>query len=107
MATLAEPLVGREMELERLDGLLARAAAGQPQLAVVAGEPGIGKTRLLAELSARAAERGDLVLKGRGLEFERDLPFALPADRSRQGCRRQQRGGEAHPLHPREEAHVK
>ena len=39
------------------------------------GEPGIGKTRLLAELARRAEGRGHLVLAGRASELERDLPF--------------------------------
>ena len=41
------------------------------------GEPGIGKTRLLAELQARAHGLRHLVLGGRAAEFERDLPFGL------------------------------
>ncbi len=45
-----------------------------------AGEPGIGKSRLLAELAARADERGFLVLEGRAAEFEDDLPFGAFVD---------------------------
>ncbi len=41
----------------------------------VTGEPGIGKTRLLAEVAERARQRGHLVLPGRAAEIERDLPF--------------------------------
>ena len=44
------------------------------------GEPGIGKSRLLAELGARADARGMLVLSGSASEFERDLPFWLFVD---------------------------
>ena len=44
------------------------------------GEPGIGKTRLLAELARRAEERGHLVLSGRAAELERDLPFWVFVD---------------------------
>jgi DNA-binding CsgD family transcriptional regulator len=46
----------------------------------LAGEPGIGKTRLLGELCGRADEHGHLVLNGRGAEFERELPFGAFAD---------------------------
>jgi ATP/maltotriose-dependent transcriptional regulator MalT len=46
----------------------------------VEGEPGIGKTRLLAELRRQAGERGHLVLAGSAEEFERDIPFAVWAD---------------------------
>ncbi len=44
------------------------------------GEPGIGKTRLLAELAARADARGHLVLSGSASELERDLPFWVFVD---------------------------
>src|SRR5919108_2524833 len=80
MATAAEPLDGRDVELERLDGVLAALAAGSPRVVALAGEPGIGKTRLLSELAARADAQGCLALEGRGLEFERELPFSLFVD---------------------------
>ena len=48
------PLVGREVELARLEGLLAEASAGNRRIVFVTGEPGIGKTRLIDELSQRA-----------------------------------------------------
>ena len=41
--------VGRSGELETLGGLLDRTLAGEGQLALIEGEAGIGKTRLLAE----------------------------------------------------------
>jgi ATP/maltotriose-dependent transcriptional regulator MalT len=44
------------------------------------GEPGIGKTRLLEELAARAELRGHLVLAGSASELERDLPFSVFVD---------------------------
>ena len=43
----------------------------------VEGEPGIGKTRLLAELQARAEEHGHLALMGTAAEFEQDVPFGV------------------------------
>ena len=44
------------------------------------GEAGIGKTRLLRELAARAEQRGDLVLSGSASELERNLPFSVFVD---------------------------
>ena len=44
------------------------------------GEPGIGKTRLLGELGARADSRGWLVLAGSAAELEGELPFAVFVD---------------------------
>jgi DNA-binding CsgD family transcriptional regulator len=67
-------IVGREAELERVDWMLDDLQSGVT--VSVEGEPGIGKTRLLAELAARAEERHFLVLEGRASEGEGDVPFA-------------------------------
>src|SRR5207244_10628519 len=56
--------VGRERELDALRGGLERSVAGRGSVFMVVGEPGIGKTTLLDEFSARV--RSDfLVLWGR------------------------------------------
>jgi len=52
------PLVGRKAEWARLLTAWRAAAAGQPQLALIAGEAGIGKTRLAEELCAWVARQG-------------------------------------------------
>jgi class 3 adenylate cyclase len=57
--------VGRESQLERLDELWKEATAGKRRVALLAGEPGVGKTRLAAELAMRAHEEGAVVLAGR------------------------------------------
>ena len=57
-------LVGREDEWNQLQTAWARAAAGRRQLALVAGEPGIGKTRLVTEF-ARSVGPTATVLLGR------------------------------------------
>jgi predicted ATPase len=75
-----DTLVGRAGELAELERGLDRAASGDPWFVQVVWEPGIGKTRLLAELGLRAEERGWLVLDGRAAEFERDVPFGLMVD---------------------------
>jgi hypothetical protein len=81
--TSAEPrsgFVGRGWELgcasEALDAIEGGSARG---LAVV-GEPGIGKTRLLTEVTALAERRDQIVFSGRAAEFERDLPFGVFVD---------------------------
>ena len=73
-------LVGRDAELEVLARALAGAEQDGPCVLAIRGEPGIGKSRLLAELAARAAGRGHAVLAGRAGELERDLPFAVLAE---------------------------
>ena len=57
--------VGRERELAELLGALEDALAGRGRLVLVAGEPGIGKSRLADELIRRARARGARVLVGR------------------------------------------
>ncbi|HSK16825.1 MAG TPA: AAA family ATPase, partial [Gaiellaceae bacterium] len=80
MAEQAPRLVGRTEELALVDRALAEAGAGGPALLQVSGEPGIGKTRLLAELARRAEEGDRLVLSGRASELERDLPYWIFVD---------------------------
>ena len=52
------PFVGREAELSALTGALAATVMGQVRVVGLAGEAGIGKTRLAEEFSGRAAEAG-------------------------------------------------
>jgi class 3 adenylate cyclase/tetratricopeptide (TPR) repeat protein len=70
------PLVGREAEMERLSGRLAEAAVGGGGLAMILGEPGIGKTRLMDELSEQAWRDGAFVLRGGCFEAEWSPPYA-------------------------------
>jgi DNA-binding NarL/FixJ family response regulator/tetratricopeptide (TPR) repeat protein len=79
-AVLAEHLVGRADELGSIDEVLAALGRGRPGVIELAGEPGIGKTRLLRELAARAEASGQLVLAGSASELERDLPFSVFVD---------------------------
>ena len=51
----AGPIIGRESELEQFDEALASLGATSSACIAVEGEPGIGKTRLLAEVRLRAA----------------------------------------------------
>jgi DNA-binding SARP family transcriptional activator len=59
------PFVGRARELATLRSLLALTEEGDGgQVALISGEAGSGKTRLVRELAREAAERGTLVLFG-------------------------------------------
>src|SRR4051812_20687788 len=80
MALLSEHLVGRAEELGAFNRLLAALDSGEGAAVALVGEPGIGKTRLLAELVARSDARGHLVLNGSASELERDLPFWVFVD---------------------------
>jgi DNA-binding CsgD family transcriptional regulator len=73
----SQRLVGRSLELAQLQAALADAAAGQPSLAFVVGESGVGKSRLVAELAARATGDGARVLSGDCVELgEGELAYA-------------------------------
>lgn len=75
------PCVGRDAELEAVaEAVRALERDGEAAIIEVAGEPGMGKTRLLRELAAVAAAHGHLVLTGRAAAFEADLPFGVFVD---------------------------
>ena len=64
------PFVGRERELEQLRGWWQRAAKGKGGVALIAGEVGLGKTRLAAELTREAEREGARVLLGSTTHIE-------------------------------------
>ena len=67
-------LYGRDAERERLGALLDGVRAGHSGVLVLCGDPGVGKSVLLAEL---AGEAGDMqVLRATGVEAESELAFA-------------------------------
>ncbi len=66
-------LVGREGEIRALRDAWHRAAGGQPELMMIVGEAGIGKTALAEFFAAEAAEDGGTVLRTRCYETERSL----------------------------------
>src|SRR5688572_10754919 len=80
MTTIGDHLVGRTAEMAAVDDALGVVRGGSTGCLVVEGEPGIGKTRMLAELAGRADARGCTVLAGSAYELERDLPFWVFVD---------------------------
>jgi DNA-binding CsgD family transcriptional regulator/Mrp family chromosome partitioning ATPase len=79
--------VGRAAELDRMRKLLGDAQAGQPVVMLVSGDAGVGKTRLISELAADAAERGFAVLSGRCAELADTVPYLPLADAVRGAAR--------------------
>jgi DNA-binding CsgD family transcriptional regulator len=70
-------LVGRDQELSLLLELVRRASEGAGGAALVLGEAGIGKSRLVSEFGRRAGEQGALVLVGECVDLaEAELPYA-------------------------------
>ena len=72
-------LPGRADEVARIERLLDGARSGRSAALIICGEPGIGKTALLAEVAASAAA-GFTVLRAQPLETESELPFAGLSD---------------------------
>ena len=68
-------LVGRDAELSRLRALIGPGQEAGPVL-VVLGDPGMGKTVLLADVAQRASSAGLQVLPVNGRESEAALEFA-------------------------------
>src|SRR5579859_6993704 len=72
---LCRELIGRERELQELREVLHVAATGQPQLMLLAGEAGLGKTKVCrAFVQASQAEKA-LVLFGQAIPQDSALPF--------------------------------
>ena len=69
-------LLGRERDIAELDEALGLAAQGTPQVVLVGGDAGIGKTTLVADLERRAAELGFTVATGHCLDLEAGISFA-------------------------------
>ena len=72
---LSPILIGRERELGVLEDTLLTASRGDARVALIAGEAGMGKTRLADELISRARKIGFEVLTGACSEAELSLPY--------------------------------
>lgn len=68
-------LIGREAELTRLEDALLRACRGEGSVVVLAGEAGMGKSRLATELAHRAQTLGAAVMQGSCSEADLALPY--------------------------------
>jgi predicted ATPase len=73
---IAAPLVGRRKELSQLTRALRVSGRGAGRCLLLGGESGVGKTRLIEEMRARALVRGALALSGRA-EEERAAPYSV------------------------------
>jgi len=76
----AAKLIGRSDEFGSLRALWHNAAAGNPSLVLVGGDPGVGKTRLVGELAALAKLQGAVVASTQCFGSSRRLALSAVAD---------------------------
>jgi hypothetical protein len=69
-------LYGRRTECQALDRLIAEVGAGQSQVLILRGDPGVGKTMLLDYLAGQASASGFRVARATGVQSEMKLAFA-------------------------------
>lgn len=69
-------LIGRTSERDALYQLIERTRSGQGQIALVSGEAGIGKSRLIAEAKAFASAQNFLLLQGNCFQMDSSYPYA-------------------------------
>ncbi|MEV4788828.1 AAA family ATPase [Streptomyces tuirus] len=75
-ASSATPVVGRDAELKRLSGVLDRARGGEARAVLIAGDAGVGKTRVLDEVGSKAAATGMTVVTGHCVDLgDVGLPY--------------------------------
>ncbi|WP_219508362.1 helix-turn-helix transcriptional regulator [Nonomuraea ceibae] len=91
-------LVGRSIELARLVRVLDAAAEGTAGVALIGGDAGIGKSRLVGEVVSEARERGFNVLVGQCAELGDALPYLPLADALRSADPEVREAAAAHPM---------
>ncbi|WP_084226602.1 helix-turn-helix transcriptional regulator [Mycobacterium shimoidei] len=69
------PIRGRTGELRAIEALITAVAQGRAGVLVIEGPPGIGKSRLLTEVSALAEKAGVRSLFGEAFEYQQTVPF--------------------------------
>ena len=101
------PLVGREEELDLLSRRWERARKGEGQLALIVGEPGLGKSRLIEEFRARLGETPHTWVEWSSSQLLQNTPLypgrmgTAALWRRRHARRRRQGGGVHRPIRSR------
>lgn len=80
----AETILGRSLEFSLLYDCWLSARKGTPQVIVITGDPGIGKTTLTNSFVSSCQLEGAVVARSQAYEAERDLPFAVLSELVRQ-----------------------
>ncbi|HTT52008.1 MAG TPA: AAA family ATPase [Streptosporangiaceae bacterium] len=81
VSVVSPVFIGRQQEVASLASPMRRAEGGEPAVVLIGGEAGVGKTRLIGELAARASAAGFCVLTGQCIELGAEgLPLAPVVD---------------------------
>ena len=86
---LNAPLIGRQDEIETLQGLARDVRQGRGQIVSLVGEAGLGKSRLVEELRGeweRESSNGAVWVESRGIAYDMSRPYALFIQQLRQVC---------------------
>lgn len=81
---ISTPCVGRGKEISQFSKLLSQASAGQGRTVIVSGEPGIGKSRLIQEMTILAHQQGFQTFSTQCFEVEQTLPYQSLINLARQ-----------------------
>lgn len=79
-SVVSPALIGREIELGALTRLVEQTVRGSGRIALIAGEAGIGKSRLVTETIQGGINRGARIFRGNCFETDRTLPYAPLTD---------------------------
>jgi DNA-binding CsgD family transcriptional regulator len=69
-------IIGRDSQIAAIRGVLERVRGGAGQVALIVGEAGVGKSRMLREMTDAARDAGFFILRGASFESERSIPYA-------------------------------
>jgi predicted ATPase len=81
---VSHPFVGRGKEMNKIAHLLTQTAADQGRVTMIAGEPGIGKSRLIQEMTILASRQGFQPLSAHCSQVEQTMPYQPLIDLARQ-----------------------
>jgi predicted ATPase/signal transduction histidine kinase/predicted Ser/Thr protein kinase len=72
---LPQKLYGREKELKQLSSSLSHIGQNQPQMVLIHGEPGVGKSALVKEIQKDIAKKGAIFISGKFDQYQRNIPY--------------------------------
>lgn len=72
---LPQKLYGREQELKQLSSSLSHIGQSQPQMVLIHGEPGVGKSALVKEIQKDIAKKGAVFISGKFDQYQRNIPY--------------------------------